>query len=76
MRLQSLEMAQFFIIISLKINMFFLGIVLFIILVVVFTRYEPKLDLVLSYNKYILFLWYNKIEGEYVSREYIKLFTI
>ena len=56
--------------------MFFLGIVLFIILVVVFTRYEPKLDLVLSYNKYILFLWYNKIEGKYVSRKYIKLFTL
>ena len=41
-----------------------------------FTRYDPKLDLVLSDNKYILFLWYNKFnwKGEYEGRVYIKLF--
>lgn len=56
--------------------MLFLTIVLFIVLVFIFIRYEPKFDLVVSYNKHILLLWYNKIEGEYVSRTYIKLVTL
>lgn len=56
--------------------MLFLGIIVFFILVVVFIRYEPKFDWVVSYHKHILLLWYNKIEGEYVSRTYIKLFEV
>lgn len=52
--------------------------VIIIIAIVVFTRYEPKLDLVKSSNKYILFLWYNKYNwvGEYCRRTYIKLFEV
>ena len=47
-----------------------------IFLMKTFTSYDPKLDLVLSDNKYILFLWYNKFnwKGEYEGRVYIKLF--
>lgn len=43
-----------------------------------FIRYDPKLDLVKSRNKYILFLWYNKFyaSGEFERRKYIKLFEI
>lgn len=46
--------------------------------IVLFTRYEPKLDLVKSRNKYIMLLWYNKYDwtGVYVTRTYIKLFEV
>lgn len=52
-----------------------LGIVF---LVRTFTRYDPKLDLVQSGNKYILFFWYNKFNwaNEYEGRVYIKLFEL
>lgn len=47
-------------------------------LIKTFTRYDPKLDLVLSGNKYILFLWYNKFNwsNKYEGRTYIKLFEL
>ena len=49
-----------------------------IFLVRTFTRYDPKLDLVQSGNKYILFFWYNKFNwtNEYEGRAYIKLFEL
>lgn len=52
-----------------------LGIV---ILIRTFIRYDPKLDLVQSGNRYILFLWYNKFSwsNEYEGRGYIKLFEL
>lgn len=56
--------------------MLFLIILILACLITVFVRYEPKFDLVLSYNKKHLFLWYNKYEGKYVTRTYVKLFTI
>lgn len=56
--------------------MLFLGIIILFCLKIVFVRYEPKFDLVLSYNKKHLLLWYNKFEGYYVTRTYIKLFTV
>jgi hypothetical protein len=56
--------------------MFFLGIIVFFCLIIVFVRYEPKFDLVVSYNKKHLLLWYNKYDGKYVSRTYVKLFTL
>ena len=56
--------------------MLFLGIIVLLCLIIIFVRYEPKFDLVLSYNKKHLFLWYNKFEGNYVTRTYVKLFTI
>lgn len=59
----------------LKVLVFLLGVIL---LIRAFTRYEPKLDLVQSGRKYILFLWYNKYNwgGKYEGRMYIKLFEI
>lgn len=56
--------------------MLFLGIIVLLCLIIVFVRYEPKFDLVISYNKKHLFMWYNKFEGEYVSRFYVKLLTL
>lgn len=56
--------------------MLFLGIIILFCLIIVFVRYEPKIDLVSSYVNYHVLLWYNKYEGEYVTRTYIKLFTI
>lgn len=49
-----------------------------IFLVKIFTRYDPKFDLVQSGNKYILFFWYNKFSwtNEYEGRAYIKLFEL
>lgn len=56
--------------------MLFLGIIVLLCLIIVFVRYEPNFDLVLSYNKKHLLLWYNKFEGNYVTRTYVKLFTL
>ena len=56
--------------------MLFVGIIILFCLIIIFVRYEPKFDLVVSFNKRSLLLWYNKIEGEYITRKYVKLFTI
>lgn len=65
-----ISIMEFFIIIVLMVT--------FVFLVRTFIRYEPKLDLVQSRGKYILFLWYNKFTymGEYEGRRYIKLFEL
>lgn len=57
---------------------FILIVALLVGAAIVFTRYEPKLDLVKSRNKYIMLLWYNKYDwaGVYVTRTYIKLFEV
>lgn len=57
---------------------FLLIIALIVGAIIVFTRYEPRLDLVKSRNKHILIFWYNKYDwtGAWVTREYIKLFEI
>ena len=41
-------------------------------------KYEPKFDLVVSNNKFIMLLWYNKYDknSRYEGRKYIKLFEI
>lgn len=46
--------------------------------IIIFIRYEPRLDLVKSGNKYILLLWFNKYGwlGDYEKRTYIKLFEV
>lgn len=36
------------------------GLFSIFLLVRIFIRYHPKFDLITSYNKYILLLWYNK----------------
>lgn len=45
------------------------GLYVAILLISVFIRYHPHLDLIISYNKHILLLWYDKDGG----RDYIKL---
>lgn len=57
---------------------FVIVIVLLIGAIIVFTRYEPRLDLVKSGNKYLMLLWYDKYDwsGIYVTRTYIKLFEV
>lgn len=63
---------------DMQLLVFILIVALLVGAAIVFTRYEPKLDLVKSRNKYIMLLWYNKYDwtGEYVVRTYIKLFEI
>lgn len=57
---------------------FLLIIALIVGAIIVFTRYEPRFDLVKSRDRYILIFWYNKYDwtGTWVTREYIKLFEI
>lgn len=48
-----------------------------ILIIRTFVKYNPKLDLVVSKNTYILLLWYNKYDwvGN-LTRTYIKLFEV
>ena len=48
------------------------GLLGIILLIGTFVRYHPYFDLIMSYDKYILLLWYNKDGG----RTYIKLLEI
>lgn len=63
---------------DMQLLVFILIVALLVGAAIVFTRYEPKLDLVKSRNKYIMLLWYNKYDwvGIYVTRTYIKLFEV
>lgn len=46
-------------------------------IIVMYNKYSPKIDIVISRNKYIVLLWYNKwyLSGEY-ERTYIILFEV
>ena len=57
-------------------NVLFL-IVLCIWVTMIYNKYSPKIDIVISRNKYIVLLWYNKWywNREY-KRTYIKLFEV
>lgn len=50
-------------------------IVLCIWIIVMYNKYSPKIDIIISGNKYIMLLWYNKYywNGEY-KRAFVKLF--
>lgn len=50
--------------------MLFVLILIGVLVMSTFVRYHPYLDLIRSYDKYILPLWYDKDGG----RTYIKLF--
>lgn len=54
---------------------FLLIIALIVGAIIIFIRYEPRLDLVKSSNKYILLLWFNKYDwlGVFERRGYIQL---
>ena len=49
--------------------------IIFIILKLVYDRYYPHIDIIKSFNKHTIILWYNKkISRNEVIRSYIKLF--
>lgn len=49
-----------------------LGVFILFLIIKILLRYEPRFDLVVSNNKFILLLWYNKCNKK--ERTYIKLF--
>lgn len=52
-----------------------LGIIIFFLIIKILLRYEPRFDLVISGNGFILLLWYNKYDDNNIKRRvYIKLF--
>lgn len=52
-------------------------IILCIVVVTVWVNFSPKIDIVISRNKYIVLLWYNKwYWNEECKRTYIKLFEV
>ena len=56
-------------------GMIVLGIIIFFLIIKILLRYEPRLDLVISGNGFILLLWYNKYDDNNIKkRVYIKLF--
>ena len=61
-----------------KENILILIIILFIIFIIlklVYDRYYPHIDIIKSFNKNNIILWYNKkISKDEVMRSYIKLF--
>ena len=61
-----------------KENILILIIILFIIFIIlklVYDRYYPHIDIIKSFNKHTIILWYNKkISRNEVMRSYIKLF--
>ena len=61
-----------------KENILILIIILFIVFIIlklVYDRYYPHIDIIKSFNKHTIILWYNKkISRNEVMRSYIKLF--
>ena len=61
-----------------KENILILIIILFIIFIIlklVYDRYYPYIDIIKSFNKHTIILWYNKkISRDEVIRTYIKLY--
>ena len=52
-----------------------LGVFMFLLIIKILLRYEPRFDLVISDNGFILLLWYNKYDDINIKkRVYIKLF--
>ena len=54
-----------------------LGVFILFLIIKILLKYEPRFDLVISNNKFILLLWYNKYNKHNkkdIERTYIKLF--
>lgn len=50
-------------------------LIIFIILKSLYDRYYPHIDIIKSFNKHTIILWYNKrISRDEVMRTYIKLY--
>lgn len=51
--------------------------ILVIIIIFLYIKYQPNIDIVLSDNKSVILLWYCKhYKNNYCERTYIKLFEI
>lgn len=56
-------------------GMIVLGVIMLLVIIKILLRYEPKFDLVVSNNGFILLLWYNKYDDSNIKkRVYTKLF--
>ena len=52
-----------------------LGVFMLLLIIKILLRYEPRFDLVVSDNRFILLLWYNKYDDINIKkRVYTKLF--
>lgn len=52
-----------------------LGVFMLLLIIKILLRYEPRFDLVISDNGFILLLWYNKYDDINIKkRVYTKLF--
>lgn len=52
-----------------------LGVFMLFLIIKILLRYELKFDLVVSNNRFILLLWYNRYDDNNIKkRVYIKLF--
>lgn len=52
-----------------------LGVFMLLLIIKILLRYEPKFDLVVSNNRFILLLWYNIYDDNNIKkRVYTKLF--
>ena len=49
--------------------------IIFIILKLLYDKYYPHIDIIKSFNKHTIVLWYNKkVSKDEIMRTYIKLF--
>lgn len=52
-----------------------LGVFMLFLIIKILLKYEPKFDLVVSNNRFILLLWYNRYDDNNIKkRVYTKLF--
>lgn len=51
-------------------------LIILVSIIILYSRYYPKIDIVLSHNKTKVLLWYSKYSNGYCSRAYIELFEI
>lgn len=52
-----------------------LGVFILLLIIKILLRYNPRFDLVVSGNRFILLLWYNKYDDSNMKkRVYTKLF--
>lgn len=52
-----------------------LGVFMLLLIIKILLRYKPRFDLVVSGNRFILLLWYNKYDDSNMKkRVYTKLF--
>lgn len=53
-------------------------LIVFLCLIIIYERFEPKIDVVKTLNKTLILLWYNKFNPvkNCYTRVYIKLFVI